>query len=614
MKLNTKFMITIASFSVLSAMLSVFIVISFLQTLSLRDYQLKTGATVTEWYKTRLYLADMLTISFNTDSVSDGWIAQRKIFDEKFAVMSELGKKGTLNAQTADTLQKTIKFYESITPYLNNLDSDLAGVAVTEFEQATKDYLGSRGIISVSNTLDGNDINKVKMLNYLLNKSLTTLNTYSDTFRILLEKYQESLDKDVSAIIAGITVRSFILLAILSVLIFIVISYIITNITKRIYKITLVTEILSDKDLTQTINDPGRDEIGVLAVHLNQTMQNLNGVMSSVKGTADEATSMSDSINFAAGEVTAATTEITSNIGSMQHQFGSLKTAVDNAISALNSMSSFLINFVTDINHQSSSITDSTGSIAEMNESIALISRMGKEKAKLVKEIKKTAAQGEEKIINTEALLIGVTTELDNVYSFIEIINSIAEQTSILSMNAAIESAHAGEAGKGFAVVADEIQKLAESTTENAQLINTTLSDIINNVQEARNSSQIATRAFTDTTVVIEELINTLNEIVTAITSIDERSSLIAEKSSDIASSTRELSSKTNKLDTLRKTVISEIGQMETIFSESSGGIAEINTGTEDILSRIMEIHDLSTKSKEKMDNLHALLGEFKTQ
>ena len=232
MKLNTKFMITIASFSVLSAMLSVFIVISFLQTLSLRDYQLKTGATVTEWYKTRLYLADMLTISFNTDSVSDGWIAQRKIFDEKFAVMSELGKKGTLNAQTADTLQKTIKFYESITPYLNNLDSDLAGVAVTEFEQATKDYLGSRGIISVSNTLDGNDINKVKMLNYLLNKSLTTLNTYSDTFRILLEKYQESLDKDVSAIIAGITVRSFILLAILSVLIFIVISYIITNITE----------------------------------------------------------------------------------------------------------------------------------------------------------------------------------------------------------------------------------------------------------------------------------------------------------------------------------------------------------------------------------------------
>jgi methyl-accepting chemotaxis protein len=269
---------------------------------------------------------------------------------------------------------------------------------------------------------------------------------------------------------------------------------------------------------------------------------------------------------------------------------------------------------MTDITHQSDSITESTGSITEMNRSIALISRMGKEKAKLVTEIKETAADGEQKIINTEALLIGVTTELDNVYGFIEMINSIAEQTSILSMNAAIESAHAGEAGKGFAVVADEIQKLAESTTENAQLINTTLTDIISNVQEARNSSQIATKAFTDTTVVIEELISTLNEIVTAITSVDDRSSLIAEKSTDIASSTKELTSKTTKLDNLRKTVITEIQQMETIFSESSGGIAEINTGTEDILSKIMEIHDLSTKSKDKMDNLHALLGEFKTQ
>jgi len=606
-------MITIATFSLLSAMLSVFIVVSFLQALSLRDYQLKTGATVSEWYKTRLFLADMLTVSFNTDTVSDSWKAQRKTFDEKLKVMSELSKKNTLKAKTADMLVKTVKFYEFITPYLNDLDSDLAGVASIKFEKATKDYLGSRGIISVSNTLDADDTTPVKMLYYSMNTSLTTLNTFSDTFRLQLENYQQSLDKDVSNIIAGITVRSFILLAILSLLIFIVIAYITTGISKRIYKITLATEILSDKDLTQTITDPGRDEIGELALHLNQTMQNLNTVMSSVKSTSDDATSMSDSINFSAGEVTTATTEITSNIGSMQHQFGSLKKAVDNAISALDSMSSFLVKFMTDINHQNDSITESTGSIAEMNRSIALISQMGKEKAKLVTEIKKTAADGEEKIITTEALLTGVTTELDNVYSFIEIINSIAEQTSILSMNAAIESAHAGEAGKGFAVVADEIQKLAESTTENSQLINTTLSDIINNVQEARNSSQIATQAFTDTTVVIEELISTLNEIVTAITSIDERSSLIAEKSSDMANSTKELSLKTNKLDALRKTVITEIELIETIFTESSGGITEINTGTEDILNRIMEIHDLSTKSKDKMDNLHALLGEFKT-
>jgi methyl-accepting chemotaxis protein len=404
-----------------------------------------------------------------------------------------------------------------------------------------------------------------------------------------------------------------VLLAIVSILVYFFFLSITSKITRRLKTITLETEMLATKDLTRAISDRTRDEIGELSHHLNETVSILNSVMASVKATANEATEMSESINFSAGEVTAATTEISSNIGSMQHQFGNLKQAVDNAIDALDSMSSFLVTFMTDINRQNSSVTETTTSITEMNRSIALISRKGKEKVDQITQIRKIAAEGEEKIVNTESLLVGVTTELDNVYTFIEMINSIAEQTSILSMNAAIESAHAGEAGKGFAVVADEIQKLAESTTENAQLINSTLTDIIANVQEARNSSQIATHAFTDTTEVIGELVDALNDIVDAINEIDTSSGLIAERSSDIAGATKELSSKTDKLDSLRKTVMTEIQQMESIFSESSGGIAEINTGTEDILAKIMNIHDLSTRSKNKMVSLHGMLNEFKT-
>ncbi|HPO03644.1 MAG TPA: hypothetical protein PL077_09895, partial [Treponemataceae bacterium] len=147
----------------------------------------------------------------------------------------------------------------------------------------------------------------------------------------------------------------------------------------------------------------------------------------------------------------------------------------------------------------------------------------------------------------------------------------------------------------------------------NAQLITTTLTEIISNVQEARNSSQSATEAFSNTTSAIQELNVTLNEIVSALEMIDQRSGELSRQSKEVLDTTSGLSVKTDKLDSLRKTAIHEISQMDSIIAESSGGVSEIAAGTGDILKRIMEIHELSTKSKEAMKVLDSLLEEFRT-
>ena len=151
-------------------------------------------------------------------------------------------------------------------------------------------------------------------------------------------------------------------------------------------------------------------------------MDSLNAFMNEVKRTANEATGMSGSIDDAAAEVTAASTQITSNIGSLRQQFDRLQAAVNNAIDALQSMTSFIVTVITDINDQNASISESANSIAAMTDSISRISDRGREKAQQITGLKNVAAEGEQTVSNTESLLVGITTQLDEVYSFIEII------------------------------------------------------------------------------------------------------------------------------------------------------------------------------------------------
>lgn len=101
------------------------------------------------------------------------------------------------------------------------------------------------------------------------------------------------------------------------------------------------------------------------------------------------------------------------------------------------------------------------------------------------------------------------------ISDIVGLIEEIADQTNILSLNAAIQAAMAGEAGKGFAVVADEVQRLAERSAEATKQVNVLVDRIRSDTSEAEMSMEFATQSVVDGTRVADAAGRVLNEIET---------------------------------------------------------------------------------------------------
>ncbi|MDN5062654.1 methyl-accepting chemotaxis protein [Aliarcobacter butzleri] len=257
--------------------------------------------------------------------------------------------------------------------------------------------------------------------------------------------------------------------------------------------------------------------------HVEDLKNKLNIMISTIKETLDKINEtlrhyseskydfiMNDNIHGNLGS-------LVSGIKLVGNNTSEILAMIMNAGNALNQNSKTLTeaskNLSLSSNEQSASLVETAAAIEQITATIHNNTTSTVEMSKLAQNLIDSAKNGQVLANQTALSMDEINKEVSSINEAIEVIDQIAFQTNILSLNAAVEAATAGEAGKGFAVVAAEVRNLANRSAEAARQIKDIVENATNKAKEGKKISDNMIHGYTELSGNIATTLETINDV-----------------------------------------------------------------------------------------------------
>lgn len=355
-------------------------------------------------------------------------------------------------------------------------------------------------------------------------------------------------------------------------------------ITKPVKLLVSELDEITAGDIRIKVSELGKntDEFGQIYLALQASKRQIVDLINTVQERANELTIASEQLHEGAEQSATSATEVATSICEVASGMEQQVLAVQKALLTVEKISEIIGDITKEV---AQTATSSDSAAIHAQDGMGLIEKAIQQMAHIDASVEKSS--------NSIAKLSEDSKAIGNI---VNTISNIAGQTNLLALNAAIEAARAGESGRGFAVVADEVRKLAEQSQGAAKEI----ADMINEVQVNTEAAVLAMTSGTKEVKLGTEVINRAGAsfagIVNIISEVSSKVTKIAGEVNGINKGSEEVVSAVTNIENVSRKVAGESQTVSAATQETSASVEEIAGSSQGLTKMAQELQEAAAK------------------